>query len=243
MAAQLLLAAGLACTTPSSAADALPQVAAGHVERLEGFRSRFIDARHVDVWLPKGYTPARRYAVVYMHDGQMLFDASTTWNRQAWNVQDTVQRLIDSGRIRDTMIVGVWNNGKQRHAEYFPQKFLPRMSEPQRTRFVHDALLDKPKADAYLRFLVEELKPAIDAQYATRTDAANTFVMGSSMGGTIELDALYAPYQRLVDDLVRERGYEDGRNFETRVFEGSGHNETAWAARVEIPLIFLLGVR
>jgi enterochelin esterase-like enzyme len=298
----LLLATGLACTIPSVAADALPQVAVGQLERLAALSSRFVDARNVDVWLPKGYTPTRRYAVLYMHDGQMLYDARTTWNHQAWNVQDTVQRLIDSGRIRDTLVVGVWNNGKQRHAEYFPQKFLPWMPEAQRARFVHEALQDKPRADAYLRFLVEELKPAIDAKYATHTDAANTFVMGSSMGGlisvyamneypmvfggaaglsthwvgsfkrnaaipvaafdylranladpathrlyqdhgTIELDALYAPYQHLVDDLVRERGYEDGRNFETRVFEGAGHNEAAWAARLEIPLLFLLGLR
>ena len=59
--------------------------------------------------------------------------------------------------------------------------------------------------------------------------------------GTTELDALYAPYQVVVNDLARERGYEDDKNFKTRVFEGSGHNEKAWAARLEIPLLFLLG--
>lgn len=284
------------------AADPLPQVAVGRVERLANFPSRHVDARHVDVWLPRGYDPAVRHAVVYMHDGQMLFDAATTWNRQAWNVQDTVQRLIDTGRIPPTLVVGVWNNGKFRHSEYFPQKFLPGMPEPLRQRLVKEGLQGKPQSDAYLRFLVEELKPAIDARYATRREPAATVLMGSSMGGlisvyamneypqvfggaaglsthwvgtfqpnaavplaafnylrahladpathrlyqdhgTTELDAIYAPYQVMVNDLARERGYVDGTNFETRVFEGTGHNETAWAARLEIPLLFLLGRR
>jgi enterochelin esterase-like enzyme len=287
---------------PAAAAEPLPTVAVGRVERLPAVASKFVDARHVDVWLPRGYSPATRHAVVYMHDGQMLFDATTTWNHQAWNVQDTVQRLIDAGQIPPTLIVGIWNNGKYRHSEYFPQKYLPGMPEPLRAQLIKDNLQGKPQSDAYLRFLVEELKPAIDAKYATRTDAASTVLMGSSMGGlisvyamneypgvfggaaglsthwvgtfkpnaavplaafnylrshladpathrlyqdhgTIELDAMYAPYQVMVDDLARERGYVDGANFETRVFEGTGHNETAWAARLEIPLRFLLGQR
>jgi len=282
------------------AADALPAVAVGRVERLAAFPSKFVDARHVDVWLPRDYRPDVRHAVVYMHDGQMLYDARTTWNKQAWNVQDAVQRLIDAGRIPPTLVVGVWNNGKYRHSEYFPQKFLAGMPEALRKRLVDEALLGKPRSDAYLRFLVEELKPAIDAKYATRAEAASTVLMGSSMGGlisvyamseypavfgaaaglsthwvgifkpnaaiplaafnylrghladpathrlyqdhgTTELDAIYAPYQVMVNDLARERGYADGVNFETRVFEGTGHNETAWAQRLDIPLLFLLG--
>ena len=284
------------------AAEPLPQVSTGRIERLANFPSKFVDARHVDVWLPEGYTASKRYAVLYMHDGQMLFDANTTWNRQAWNVQDTMQRLIDEGRIPDTLVVGIWNNGKFRHAEYFPQKYLPGMPEALRAAFVKDDLLGKPQSDAYLRFLVEELKPAIDAKYATRPEAACTFLMGSSMGGlisvyamneypqvfggaaglsthwtgyfkpnaavplaafnylrahladpathrlyqdhgTTELDALYAPYQLIVDDIVRERGFADGRSYETRVFEGKGHNEKAWAARLDVPLLFLMGKR
>ncbi|MBI3346390.1 MAG: esterase [Burkholderiales bacterium] len=296
----LLLTLGL--TEVTLAAEPLPQVAVGRVERLASFPSKFVDARHVDVWLPDGYTDKKRYAVLYMHDGQMLFDAGTTWNKQAWNVQDVVQRLINEGRISDTLVVGVWNNGKYRHSEYFPQKYLPEMPEALRDKLVKEGLQNKPQSDNYLRFLVEELKPAIDAKYATRAEAASTFLMGSSMGGlisvyamneypqvfggaaglsthwiggfkpnaavplaafnylrarladpathriyqdhgTTELDALYAPYQLIVDDLARERGYEDGKNFETRVFEGTGHNEKAWAARLEIPLLFLMGKR
>jgi enterochelin esterase-like enzyme len=146
---------------------------------------------------------------------------------------------------------------------------------------------------------VQELKPAIDRKYATKPDAASTFIMGSSMGGlisvyamneypqvfggaaglsthwiggfkpnsaiplagfnylrdhlappqnhrlyqdhgTIELDAMYGPYQVFIDQIVRDAGYTDA-NFMTRVFEGTGHNEKAWAARLDIPVLFLLG--
>ncbi len=298
----LALGGALSASAAAPAAEPLPPVAAGRIKRLAAFPSRFVDARHVDVWLPRGYSAAVPHAVLYLHDGQMLYDAGTTWNRQAWRVQDAAQRLIDAGRIPPTLVVGVWNNGKYRHSEYFPQKFLAGMPPAQRDRFVQEALQGQPRSDAYLRFLVEELKPAIDARYATRRDAAGTLLMGSSMGGlisvyamneypavfggaaglsthwvgafkpnaaiplagfnylrahladpathrlyqdhgTTELDAIYAPYQLIVNDLARERGYADGVNFETRVFEGTGHNETAWAERLEVPLLFLLGQR
>lgn len=299
--AALLLVLSTTLPLASTArAAALPQVNVGHVERLADFPSQYVDARNVDVWLPNGYTPRKRYAVLYMHDGQMLYDAATTWNKQAWQVQDTVQRLIDEGRIADTIVVGIWNNGKLRHSEYFPAKYLAAMPARQRAAHIKDHLDGKPRSDAYLRFLVEELKPAIDARYATRPEAASTYLMGSSMGGlisvyamneypqvfgaaaglsthwtgigrpnaaipvaaftylqqhladpathklyqdhgTTELDAIYAPYQAVVDDIVRERGFENGRNFDSRVFDGAGHNEKAWAARLAIPLLFMMG--
>lgn len=284
-------------------AQTLPLVGAGRIERLSQFPSQWVDARNVDVWLPEGYeqkvAAGKRFAVLYMHDGQMLFDPATTWNKQAWGVDATLSRLMRAGRIPDVLVVGIWNNDKFRHSEYFPQKFLPWLQPDMRERYVREALQGKPQADAYLRFMVQELKPAIDAKYATRVGAAHTFVMGSSMGGlisvyamneypqvfggaaglsthwvgigqpnaalplsaynylrehlaapkghrlyqdhgTTELDALYGPYQPIVDQIVRDAGYTDA-NFMTRVFEGTGHNEKAWAARLEIPLLFLLG--
>lgn len=280
-------------------AQPLPIVASGHIERLADFPSRYVDARHVDVWLPEGYTPAQRYQVLYMHDGQMLFDAATTWNKQAWGVDRTVSRLVQEERIAPTIVVGIWNNGKFRHSEYFPQKQLEFMPLAERTAHTNEALQGKSRADDYLRFLVQELKPAIDKRYATLPDATSTFIMGSSMGGlisvyamneypqtfggaaglsthwvgkhqanaaiplaafnyltrnladpknhrlyqdhgTTELDALYAPYQVFVDELARERGYTSA-NYLSKVFDGEGHNEVAWAARLEVPLLFLMG--
>jgi enterochelin esterase-like enzyme len=286
-------------TSAPPAAFPMPEVSVGRIERLPAIASRHVDPRPVDVWLPADYDPAKRYAVLYMHDGQMLFDAGKSWNRQAWDVHLTVSRLVRAGRLPDTLIVGVWNNGPWRHSEYYPQKFLPHLAEPVRAAFVEKALRGKPQADAYLRFLVEELKPAIDARYATRPGREATFVMGSSMGGlislyamneypqvfggaaglsthwvgshqpnaalplaafnylrdhlaapdgrrlymdhgTTELDAIYAPYQAFVNEIVRDRGYT-AKDSLIRVFEGTGHNERAWAARLELPLVFLMG--
>jgi enterochelin esterase-like enzyme len=165
-------------------------VGSGQIERLADFPSKFVDARPIDVRLPPGYSAAKRYQVLYMHDGQMLFDASITWNKLAWQVDVPLARLMHEGRVPDTLVVGIWNNGKFRHSEYFPQKFLRHVSAPFRQSFVAEYLLEKPQADNYLRFIVEELKPAIDRRYATLPEREHTFVMGSSMGGAISVYAM-----------------------------------------------------
>jgi enterochelin esterase-like enzyme len=188
----LLLSAALLAALPSYAAQAL-QVDSGRVERLEQFPSRFIDARNVDVWLPAGYDASakdKRYKVLYMHDGQMLYDAATTWNKQEWQVDEVLGKLIREGKVPDTIVVGVWNSEKYRHPEYFPQKALDFMPAEARRNITERALGGKPRADDYLRFLVQELKPAIDRKYATRTGRDDTAIMGSSMGGLISLYAI-----------------------------------------------------
>ncbi len=292
--------AALGCGT-HAAAQPLPAVEVGRIERLQAVPSRHVDPRHVDVWIPEACTPATPCQVLYMHDGQMLFDAGTTWNRQAWDVHRTVARLMHEGRIAPTLVVGIWNNGRLRHSEFYPQKALAHLPAAERERFVAELLQGAPRSDAYLRFLVEELKPLIDARFPTRPGRDSTFVMGSSMGGMIsvyafgeyprvfggaaalsthwvgrwapnallplaafnhlqawlpppdgrrlymdhgstELDALYAPYQRFVDEIVRDKGYGPA-DYQSRVFEGTGHNERAWAARLEVPLLFLMGRR
>jgi predicted alpha/beta superfamily hydrolase len=283
----------------AATAQPIPQVSVGRIERLANFASQHVDARHVDVWLPPAYDPSKRYQVLYMHDGNMLFDANTTWNKQSWDVHTTLARLIAEGRVAGTIVVGVWNNTGFRHSEYFPEKFLPFVPEPTRQEFISKALRGKPRADAYLRFLVQELKPTIDSQYATLPGPDSTFIAGSSMGGlisvyamneypqvfggaaglsthwlgigqhnavfplaafnylqnklappqghrlyqdhgTLELDAMYAPYQNIVNQIVRDKGYTEAQAM-LRVAEGTGHNERAWAARLGEVLLFLLG--
>jgi enterochelin esterase-like enzyme len=171
-------------------AQPLPQPSSGRVERLANFASKNVAPRHVDVWLPADYSDTKRYAVLYMQDGQMLFDAHTTWNQQAWMADATVARLVKEGQIPDTLIVGVWNGGDQRYAEYFPQKVLGGAPTTLRHEYVSKAQHGKAQADAYLRFLVEELKPAIDRRYSTKAGPRDTFIAGSSMGGLISLYAL-----------------------------------------------------
>jgi predicted alpha/beta superfamily hydrolase len=176
----------------------LPKPSSGRIERIENFSSKYVPARNVDVWLPDNYTPSKKYAVLYMHDGQMLFDSSITWNKQEWGVDETLTQLMQKKKIRDCIVVGIWNGGKSRHAEYFPQKPFEALSKEQQ-KLVYDAYRSGGQSvfsglaissDNYLKFLVEELKPFIDKTYSTFTDPSNTFVAGSSMGGLISMYAL-----------------------------------------------------
>lgn len=173
-------------------------VSSGTVDYIENFPSKFIASRNVAIWLPDDYNKQEKYAVLYMHDGQMLFDASTTWNKQEWGVDEVVGKLIAEGAIKKCIVVGVWNSGPARHSDYFPQK--PFESLPKQTR---DSLLQLGKSmespglfaagvqsDNYLKFLVKELKPYVDKKYATLPDRENTFVAGSSMGGLISWYAI-----------------------------------------------------
>ena len=75
-------------------AQNLPKVASGTIRRVENFQSKFVDARNVDIWLPEGYSPEKKYRVVYMHDAQMLFDSTQTWNQKEWKVDEVFSRLI-----------------------------------------------------------------------------------------------------------------------------------------------------
>lgn len=173
------------------------KVMTGKVERLEKFTSKFVDARNVDVWLPEGYSSSEKYSVLYMHDGQMLFDPTSTWNKQAWQVDVIAGKLIDENKIQKCIIVGIWNNDKKRHPEYFPQKVYAAFSVEQKN-FIADVLIKRnkidiqfnPISDGYLQFVVEELKPYIDKTYSTYKDRKHTFISGSSMGGLISLYAI-----------------------------------------------------
>jgi predicted alpha/beta superfamily hydrolase len=162
----------------------------GSLVRYENFLSQHIQARHVDVWCPPGYgSSTARYPVIYMHDGQNLFEPAWSSMGIDWGVDEAVARLITSGVSAGAIVVGIWNSA-QRRREYMPQK--PLMIDPGRSlyeEFVREQG-GAPRSDAYLRFMVEELKPFIDAAYRTLSDRAHTLVMGSSMGGLISLYAL-----------------------------------------------------
>jgi enterochelin esterase-like enzyme len=165
------------------------RVASGGVLRFEKFASAFVEARNVDVWLPDGYHPNKKYAVLYMHDGQMLFDSTTTWNHQEWKVDETAGRLMKEQKTSSFLVVGIWNNGEKRREEYFPQGALPHLIQKGRKE-LHEFFPNGPMADNYLRFLVKELKPFIDSNFSTLQDAPHTFIAGSSMGGLISMYAV-----------------------------------------------------
>ena len=173
------------------------KVTSGKIERFSNFKSQYVDARNIDVWLPDGYSANERYAVLYMHDGQALYDADQTWNKQAWEVDETAGKLIAENKTQKFIVVGIWNNGMKRHTEYFPQKAFEQLSAEQK-EFVSNILIKKgkinqtfsPISDNYLKFIVTELKPFIDKTFSTKTDVANTFIAGSSMGGLISMYAI-----------------------------------------------------
>ncbi len=160
------------------------------IEHIEDFQSKYIQLRNIDVLLPLGYSQDSKYNVLYMHDGQMLFDSTSTWNGQEWRVDETILKLQQDNRIKPTIVVAISNIPELRFAEYFPQKGLSKMSEPIQALIKTRQFNSDPLADAYLKFLVEELKPYIDNKYSVYRDKEHTFIMGSSMGGLISLYAL-----------------------------------------------------
>jgi enterochelin esterase-like enzyme len=129
------------------------------------FRSDVLEFdRHVEIWLPPGYDeqPERRYPVLYMSDGQNLFDPRIDNTGVDWGVDEAVMRLVAQGMIPPVIVVGAWSTDA-RGREYSPWHGAP----------------------DYARFLIEELMPRVDREFRTLTGPGNTAVMGSSMGGLL----------------------------------------------------------
>ncbi len=157
--------------------------------RHTSFASACVAPRHVDVWLPPTYHASHEhYPVCYMHDGQNLFADADSGSGLSWAADAAMQRLIDGGITRGAIIVGIWHS-TTRTQDYMPARPFHSFPTVERERIVAH-MNGEPKSDAYLRFLVDELKPVIDATYRTQSDRANTFILGSSMGGLISLYAL-----------------------------------------------------
>jgi len=173
------------------------KVSSGKVEHFENFKSQFVDARNIDVWLPDGYSNKEKYSVLYMHDGNMLFDSEITWNKQSWEVDEVAGKLINENKTKKFIVVGIWNNGQKRHVEYFPKKPYDNLTQIQKDTITAKLQKSgrssdnfKPLSDLYLKFLVTELKPFIDKTFSTQVNRENTFIAGSSMGGLISIYAI-----------------------------------------------------
>jgi len=155
------------------------------------FPSHNVIPRQVDVWLPPDYETdtARRYPILYMHDGQNLFDPATSTLQVDWGVDEALERLIAAGNVPPVIVVGVWCTAL-RVREYLPERPFTTPAGQQKLRAMSPELQGGPLSDAYLRFLTSELKPFIDATYRTRPEREATSIMGSSMGGLISLYAV-----------------------------------------------------
>lgn len=253
------------------------QVAGGIVGKLhyhERFYSQKLNNdRTVVVWLPPSYDSdlSRRYPVLYMHDGQNLFDPRTSFLGVDWQMDETADSLIRQKKIEEIIIVGIYNTADRRE-EY----------------------ADTKKGHAYMEFIVKELKPFIDSNYRTLADREHTAIMGSSMGGLISfylvwryphifskagclstslmwrngallkeienfagqkpeikiyLDSsgkgaegrMKADYLRL-KDLLLSKGFVEDQDLIYYFDEQGDHSERSWSKRVWRPLIFLFGI-
>jgi predicted alpha/beta superfamily hydrolase len=126
--------------------------------------------RKIWLYLPKNYeTSTKKYPVIYMHDGQNLFDAKTSYVGE-WNIDEKLDSLN-----AQVIVVGIENGGEKRLEELTPYK---------------NEKYSGGQADKYLEFIVNTLKPEIDKKYRTKTNAKNTTIMGSSLGGLVSFYAV-----------------------------------------------------
>jgi predicted alpha/beta superfamily hydrolase len=161
-------------TLPGPGASA-PHTLTGDIRTHEGFHSPHLELdRTVIVYLPPNYEawPTQRFPVLYLHDGQNVFDQATSFGDE-WRVDETAQTLITAGRIEPIIVVGVYNTGEHRIDEYTPTH--------------REDTGGGGHADDYGRMLTGDLKPFIDATYRTLADRDNTAMGGSSLGGLLTL--------------------------------------------------------
>ena len=180
----LILMVACSCDKP----QAPQQAEYGTIDYYPAFESEHFASRDILVWLPENYSPQEQYAVIYMHDGQMLYDKNTSWNKQSWEIDSIAHALVSSGRTIPFIVVGIDNCDETRLYDYVPKRvfdYLPE-EELQKTPIDTAAIV----SDNYLKFLTQELKPFIDSHYPTRSEAAYTATAGSSAGGLISLYAI-----------------------------------------------------
>jgi predicted alpha/beta superfamily hydrolase len=169
----------------------------GNIKRHRAFPSRILgNRRDVLVYLPRGYgrLSLRRYPVLYLHDGQNVFDAATAFAGVEWGVDETAERLIQRKLIEPLIIVAVANLGEERIHEYAPTRGVIDAKAKRKRR-------SKGLAREYGHFLMDELKPYIDRKYRTKHEAEFTGLGGSSLGGlaTLAIGILYPHvFRRLI---------------------------------------------
>jgi predicted alpha/beta superfamily hydrolase len=240
-------------------------VATGTLRIIDNFASTQLgNSRKLRIYLPPGYdaNSQQRYPVLYMHDGQNLFDPKTAAYGAAWEIGSIVDKLIATGAIEPIIVVGIDNAGEQRIAEYTP---------------CCDKKYGGGKLDAYAAFIVDTVKPWADANLRTQKDREHTAIMGSSLGGIASVyigqkypqifsmaggvsSSFWWNDQMFIKDLpaspqvkfyidagTDNDGIEDTRKMRDAMqakgyklyyheAEGGNHNEKSWAARVDLPL-------
>ena len=199
------------------------------------------NTRKIRVWLPRGYADEankdRRYPVLYMNDGQNLFDRATSFGGAEWGADETAQNLIDTGKIAPLIIVGIDNTGATRSREYNPSYTS------------YDG--HQNYAEKYVDWLTAELMPQINQRYRTKTGPKNTSLGGSSFGGNVTIFAamhkpgtfgcllVESPAIFISDKAILAKVREWKGEWPSRIFIGVGTKETSRAGEAEA---YLLGV-
>lgn len=189
----------------------LPVSDPGTLKRYTAFCGALNASYTVDIWFPEGYDAGSetRYPVIYMQDGQNLFDPSISFAKVAWEVDKALGRLIAAGEVTAPIIVGIHNRGVDRPADYIPEKPITEyMNKHQQTLSGMDAVTGgKYYGDEYAAFVATELKPAVDALFPTIPDREHTFIMGSSMGALASLtQCANTPTFMAAQDVCRRIG-------------------------------------
>lgn len=166
---------------------------AGNIETLAQFESKHLPSkRNIRVYLPPQYATEtnRKFPVLYMHDGQNVFDGATSFiPNQEWRADEAAEMLIKSNFVEPLIIVAIDNGGMARADEYL------------HTAIKMGQQTAGGKADLYGKFLVEEVMKVINIRYRTKTDAANTGLCGSSLGGLVTC-VLGAAYPKVFGKLA-----------------------------------------
>lgn len=186
-----LLALALAACATVPPAPASP---ARLVEWTELEAGNPLPPMRVTVWLPPGYDSAagRRYPVLYMWDGQNLFDPATTHYGKAWMMQEVMADLVATQRAEPHIVVGIWSPpGADRYRVYLPPPLYRGVGEtPDLQAVMRRMAGGEPAGDAMLAWAADTLKPRVDATFRTRTGPRDTTIAGASMGGLMACYAL-----------------------------------------------------
>lgn len=161
-----------------------------HCLQTASFYSEYVSQRNISIYTPPGYFKNKHqtYGVLYMHDGQNLFDSQTAYGGVEWRIDEVMDSLLRLKKIRPCIVVGIWNSTR-RLEEYLPNKPIVYGGDTL-MKLIHQRKADfESLSDNYLTFIVQELKPYIDKNYRTNPDCKHTYIAGSSMGGLISLYA------------------------------------------------------
>ena len=160
----------------------------GRVRQFPHFPSSQITPRDVEVWLPEGYPQFGPYAVIYMQDGQDLFDSTRAVGGVAWKADKAASALLRSKKIQQCILIGI-HAGPEGELDYIPRSLFDALPVNLQNKITTE-YQGKPLSDAYLLFLVKELKPFIDNSFYTNRSPEGTSIAGAGMGGLLALYAL-----------------------------------------------------